>query len=155
MPPGAMHALVVAVSLVGIIATTALVLSIWQLARSNGTETARPQETVTVRATQPTDVAETPPARRPAAAPARVVLTASRGDCWLEARVGSAAGTLLFAGNLEQGRSLRLAKRRLWLAFGAGANLEVTLNGRRVESFPTGTAAVLVTAKGISGPMGI
>jgi hypothetical protein len=69
--------------------------------------------------------------------------------------VSSATGKLLFAGNLEQGKSIRFTKKRLWVAFGAGANLDVTLNGRRVESFPTGTAAVVVTAKGVSPPVGI
>jgi Domain of unknown function (DUF4115) len=146
---------------VAIIAITALVLSVWQLVRSDGAPTARGPETATARATKPAGVAKrapaagTPATRTPAPALTKLVLTAARGDCWLEARVGSGTGKLLFAGNLEQGRSLRLAKRRLWLAFGAGPNLEVTLNGRRVESFPTGTAAVIVTAKGVSAPVGI
>ena len=96
-----------------------------------------------------------PPAKRAGFTHQKLVLTAARGDCWLEARVSSATGKLLFAGTLEQGRSIRLTRSRLWVAFGAGANLEVTLNGRRVESFPTGTAAVRVTAKGVSPPMGI
>ena len=143
----------------------ALTISVWQLARSdaiqvNGgfvppstsraTTTARPPPV-----TEAGQVAETTssPARTPKAKPARLVLKAARGDCWLEVRVRSATGKLLFAGTLEQGRSLRLLKRRLWLSFGAGGNLDVTLNGARVKDFPTGTATVVITAKGVSAPI--
>ena len=153
--------LIVAVVLVGMIALTALALSVWLLLRSDGERTAGPPVTAAARTTEPAKRAEGkpasrgPPAKRASFAPLKLVLTAARGDCWLEARVSSATGTLLFAGTLEQGRSIRLTRSRLWVAFGAGANLEVTLNGRRVESFPTGTAAVRVTAKGVSPPVGI
>jgi cytoskeletal protein RodZ len=153
---------VVALVLVAIIALTALVLSVWLLVRPDEEQTADVPQTVTARVTVPAEAAErapasgTPPAKRPASPAANLLLTAARGDCWLEARVSSATGKLLFTGNLEQGRSIRLTKtRRLWVAFGAGANLDVTLNGRRVEGFPTGTAAVVVTAKGVSAPTGI
>jgi hypothetical protein len=153
--------LVVALGLVAIIAVTALVLSVWLLVRTDGEQTTGVLGTVTARVTASPETAERAPAAgkpsatRLASAPAKLHLTAARGDCWLEVRASSATGKLLFTGNLEQGRSIRLTKRRLWVAFGAGANLDVTLNGRRVESFPTGTAAVVVTAKGVGPPSGI
>jgi hypothetical protein len=153
--------LVVALALVSIIAVTALGLSVWLLVRRGGEQTAGVPETITARVTTSVKgavtgrAAGTPPANRLASASAKLLVTAARGDCWLEARVGSATGKLLFTGNLEQGRSIQLAKQRLWIAFGAGANLDVTLNGRRVESFPTGTAAVVVTAKGVNRAAGI
>jgi hypothetical protein len=153
--------LVVALVLVAIIAVTALVLSVWLLVRADEDQTLGVPKTVTARVTEPAEPAEhapasgTRPAKRATFAPTKLRLTAARGDCWLEARVSSATGKLLFSGNLEQGKSIVLTKTRLWVAFGAGANLDVTLNGRRVESFPTGTAAVVVTAKGVSPPVGI
>lgn len=152
--------LVVALVLVAIIAVTALILAVWLLIRTDGEQTAGVLGTVTTRVTASPETAERAPAAgRPSAtrlaSAANLLLTAEGGDCWLEVRVSSATGKLLFTGNLEQGRSIRLTKRRLWVAFGAGANLDVTLNGRRVESFPTGTAAVVVTAKGVSPPTGI
>lgn len=153
--------LILALVLVGIIAVTALGLSVWLLLRPDGERTTRQSGTATGRMTEPAVLAEgkspsrLPPAKRAGFTHQKLVLTAARGDCWLEARVSSATGKLLFAGTLEQGRSIRLTRSRLWVAFGAGANLEVTLNGRRVESFPTGTAAVRVTAKGVSPPVGI
>lgn len=152
--------LVVALALVAVIAVTALVLSVWLLVRPDGEQTAGAPETITARVTASVKgaatapAAATPSATRLASTPAKLLVTAARGDCWLEARVGSATGNLLFTGNLEQGRSIRLTKKRLWIAFGAGANLDVTLNGRRVEGFPTGTSAVVVTAKGVSPPAG-
>jgi hypothetical protein len=141
------------------LAMSALVISVWQLVDSDGalqTVTAAPAggvlgSTVTVTVTEQAPVAARAPVQEPKARPALLTLTAARGDCWLEVRAGSGAGKLLFAGLLNEGRSLRLVKRRLWLAFGAGGNLDVTLNGRRVESFPTGTAAVTITAQGV-GP---
>lgn len=153
--------LVVALAFVAIIALTALVLSVWLLLRSDGEQAADEPQTATARVTEPAEVAKSvpasgmPPMKRPAPAPAQLLLTAARGDCCLEARASSATGKLLFTGNLEQGRSIRLTKSRLWIAFGAGANLDVTLNGRLVQTFPTGTAAVVVTANGVSPPVGI
>lgn len=139
---------------------SALVISLWQLVDAGDgpqTVTVATAGGVLGSATTVTVTEQAPPAARlpmpePKARPARLTVTAARGDCWLEVRARSQAGTLLFAGLLGEGRSLRFVKRRLWLAFGAGANLDVTLNGRRIEGFPTGTAAVTITAQGVGPP---
>jgi hypothetical protein len=99
-------------------------------------------------------VVEDPGGAEPAAAPTesaqpQLVLKAARGDCWLEVRAGSASGKLLFFGTLTRGKSLPFRRDRLWLAFGAGANLDVLVNGQRVENFPRGTTTATVTAKGL------
>jgi hypothetical protein len=85
----------------------------------------------------------------PSEARPELVLKAARGDCWLEVRAGSASGKLLFFGTLARGKSVPFRRSRLWLAFGAGSNLDVTVNGERVENFPTGTTTATVTLKGL------
>jgi hypothetical protein len=91
--------------------------------------------------------------RRPAvdvAAAPKLVLAAARGSCWLEVRVGSKTGPALYSGVVQQGQTLRFAKQRLWIRLGAAGNLDATLNGKRLASFPNGTVEVLVTARGVA-----
>jgi hypothetical protein len=80
--------------------------------------------------------------RREARAPTRLAVAAVLGDSWVEARSGSADGALLYRGNLERGRSIRLSGRRLWLRLGAASNLELTLNGRKTGRSLFGTVDV-------------
>jgi hypothetical protein len=89
-----------------------------------------------------------PEERRATSAPL-LVLTAARGDCWVSARRGSADGALLYEGTLVSGRSLRLDGARLWLRFGAAANLDLTLNGKKIAPLPDGTVNVVATSRGI------
>lgn len=116
----------------------------------------------------PTEAAQpTAPARRPAAtatavtstalaapaaattqahaAAALVVVRAARGDCWVEAREGSARGPVLFAGLLAQGDTQRFRAALVWLRLGAGTNVDVTVGGRRA-SVPAGTGELVVRA---------
>jgi RodZ C-terminal domain len=123
---------------------------VWQL--------TRPEErtVVTVAAARrapqkPTPVEPVAAVHHPAP-PARLVLSAARGACWLEVRARAKTGRVLYAGTLAQGGAVAFTRRRLWLAFGAGGNLDATLNGRAVDRFPAGTAAVAVTARGIGRP---
>jgi hypothetical protein len=88
--------------------------------------------------------------RTPTTGPARATtalleLTAARGDCWLSVHAGSPAGKVLYEGVLTSGRSIRVQGDRLWVRLGAGANLDLTLNGRKVAALPVGTADVVVT----------
>ena len=154
--------------LVAAVALTALAISTWVLltrpaARPSGspgraagagatTVVLRPTSTAPLSASKKRPARATPPAQRGRVTAARLVLTATGGTCWLEVRAGSPRALLLYRGTLEQGRSVRFVRQRLWVGFGAGGNLEVSLNGRRVERFPTGTASVLVTAKGVGTP---
>ena len=100
------------------------------------------------------DLGNTPPPlrvahrARPEARLAKLVLTAVDGPCWLRVQLGSSAGTYLHEGTLEQGQSLRFARKRLWIRLGAPFNLEATLNGA-TASLPRDTASVVVTAAGV------
>jgi cytoskeleton protein RodZ len=146
----------VVVALAAIVAVTVLFVIAWRY----GTGQENPEElllggdapatTTGAAATTaaPTTTAESEPASKPAKA--RLVLTAARGDCWLQVKVRSATGELLYEGTLQQGQAQRFVKwKRLWVQVGAPVNLNVKLNGRRVTDFPRGPAIVVVTPEGV------
>lgn len=81
-------------------------------------------------------------AKPPATGPT-LILSATRGDCWVEARAGSATGEALYAGTLTTGRSLRFQRPRLWLRLGAASNVDIVVNGRPL-SVPPGTVELTV-----------
>lgn len=87
----------------------------------------------------------TRPQRTRAIAPAAISLTisATRGDCWVEVRAGSATGALLYAGTLASGESIRFNRKKLWLRLGAAANVDVLVNGRP-STVPSGTVELLL-----------
>ena len=69
---------------------------------------------------------------KPARPLARLVLTATNGDSWLNVRSGSAAGPQKFIGTLAQGHQLPFTYRRIWFAASKPQNLVAQLNGRVV-----------------------
>lgn len=81
---------------------------------------------------------------------ARLVLTATDGDCWMLVRAGGPQGPQLYQGTLEQGQRLPIKKKRIWLQLGRPDLLTVRLNGHEIANFPTRYGAtVLVTPTGI------
>ncbi len=90
----------------------------------------------------------TPPARphKP-----RVTLTveAVRGDSWVELRVGSSSGRILYSGILARGESMSGKGSRLWARFGSVGNLDLRLNGKPVRTAHSGTVNALVTPSGL------
>jgi helix-turn-helix protein/uncharacterized protein DUF4115 len=145
----------IVVALAGIVAVAVLVVVAF--AFGDGERRGDPASGLTTRAAE-TPSASPPPAaasaapgrnRRPLA---RLVLTAARGDCWVAVRSGAPNGELLFAGTIFQGDSERFTGRRLWLEVGAGQNLNVTVNGRRVRNFPASEPVVVVTSNGARPP---
>ena len=93
-------------------------------------------------ALRPATEAET---RKSAPPSPTLVITARRGDCWVEARAGSARGRLLYAGLLVTGRSLRFVRRKVWLRLGAASNVDLLLNGRE-SKIPAGTVELTLPA---------
>jgi cytoskeleton protein RodZ len=88
-----------------------------------------------VNATGPT--VTTKRQHRPARPLARLVLTATNGDCWLNVRANSAAGPQKYIGTLSQGHQLPFTTRpyvfrRLWFAASKPQNLVAKLNGKIV-----------------------
>jgi hypothetical protein len=134
-------------AIVGALLAAALVgVLVWRLGGGQPTERAAPGAAAPRNAhTAPVRVARR--ARREAR-PAKLVLTAAHGPCWLHVNLGSRTGKYLYEGSLEQGQSLRFAGRRLWIRLGAPQNLEASLNGVRA-SLPNDTASVVVTTAGV------
>ena len=146
----------VVVTLAGIVAVTVLVVVAWRFSSGESSpNSVLPNAGATAPASgetteDPVTTVETTPADSGTAqSSARLVLTAARGDCWVQLRAGSASGRLLFEGTVEQGQAKRFTRKKLWLEVGAASNLNVRLNGRRVQNFPQGPAIVVVTAKGV------
>ena len=94
----------------------------------------------------PQTVSRPPPAPPPKPAPApTLTISATRGDCWVEARAESSSGEVLYAGTLATGRSIRFNRERVWLRLGAASNVDVLVNGRP-STVPPGTVELLLPA---------
>lgn len=141
----------VVVALATIVAVTVLVVvGLSGLGSDSGGEPPPPATTPpTTSEPQPTTTAEQETAGVPAER-ARLVLTAARGDSYVQVRAGGVNGKLLWEGTLEQGQTQRFTKyTRLWLDLDDPQNLNAKVNNRRLKDFPTQPAVVLVTAKGV------
>jgi hypothetical protein len=107
---------------------------------------SRPTATATSAATFETPTQ--PATQTEAGQLAQLVLTATRGDCWVVVRTRSARGKVIFAGVISRGTKKRFSGPRLWLRLGAAGNLSGRLNGARL-ALPPGTPTILATATGI------
>jgi cytoskeleton protein RodZ len=141
----------VVVALAGIVAVTVLVVV--GLREAGGDpENEAPIVPTTGQTTTEESATETTQGQAPAQQSrplrrAKLVLTAIRGDCWMQVRAGGVNGKLIFEGTVEQGQTQRFVKyKRLWLELGAPGNLNAKLNGRRAQNWPTRSAVVVVTA---------
>jgi cytoskeleton protein RodZ len=108
-----------------------------------GSSTSKSTATETTKASQP--AAE----GKPKSSLARLLLTASTGDCWMVVKAGGPQGEVLYSGTLEKGQGQRFVRKRLWLQLGAPGALTVRLNGKTVRNLPDGGTFFLATAKGI------
>jgi len=91
----------------------------------------------------PQPIAQSRQARKPVQRGTTLLLTATRGDCWVEVRAGTATGATLYAGTLAAGRSLRFSRPKIWLRLGAASNVDITVNGRP-STVPPGTVELTV-----------
>jgi hypothetical protein len=131
-----------------LLAGTLVAVFAWRLIGPSGEPshvTMPPPPPVQKRAPSPP---ASPPSGRHRAEPAKLLLNAARGPCWLFAHLGSEQGKQLYMGTLEQGRSLHLAGQRLWIRFGAPQNLDASVNAKPVR-LPEDTANVVVTARAV------
>ncbi len=144
---GPLRSALAVAALVAIVAGVAA----WRLTRSPGSSSP-PQSVSTA-----TTTSSKPPAKKPhrhprvAALPSRALLVASRGNCWLEIRQGSASGPLLYEDTLPQGQSLpvSLAHGPLWIRIGDPPSLDIRLGGKLLTGLPTQTGNVLLTRRGL------
>jgi hypothetical protein len=147
----------------GLLATLALALLVLNVLAWSGhlveEEAVVPRESAPAETTPPPEPALARPAPIPKAqaisrskperraTPKRtrtsLILAATRGDCWVEVRAGSATGEALYAGTLSSGSSLRFNRPRLWLRLGAASNVDIVVNGRP-SSVPPGTVELVL-----------
>jgi hypothetical protein len=90
----------------------------------------------------PEPVARSPEQPKPPPA-TTLAITATRGDCWVEVRVGSSSGEILYAGTLASGGTIKFHREKLWLRLGAASNVDLVVNGRPSE-VPPGTVELSV-----------
>jgi Helix-turn-helix domain/RodZ C-terminal domain len=133
----------VVVALAGIVAVTVLVV-VGLAGIGTGSDdppfTGTSQQSTTNDSGVPTTGSDEKPRKR-----AKLVLTAARGDSFLQVRNYGVNGKLLWEGTLEEGQVQRFVRsRRLWLDLDEPQNLNAKLNGRRVE-LPSEPAVLLVT----------
>jgi hypothetical protein len=101
--------------------------------------TPAPATTATTTTTTPTTT--TTSATTPTLA--TVIVTATRGDCWISARLGSESGRVLEERLLAQGESVTLRGAQVWMSIGAASNVDITVNGEARE-IQSGTVAVVL-----------
>jgi cytoskeleton protein RodZ len=132
---------VVLLTLLGIASVTALVIVAWTR--------GEPQKKEPVGLG--TTPAQTPVVVRPSvtANPVRFIVTAKRGNCWLEVHSGSATGRIIFQGTLERGQRKLFSARKLWITLDRPENLGTILNGRSRVLPAGGVKTLIVTARGI------
>ena len=144
------------VLILAVLAAAVLNVLVWQGHFVDGEgSAAAPRRTASRE--QPPPAPPPPPAitrTTPVAPPPRpsistIVLTASRGDCWVLARDSSSTGAVLYEGLLQQGSSTRVKAKRLWLSLGAAANVDVVIDGKP-EELPGGTVEVVVPSQSSS-----
>jgi cytoskeleton protein RodZ len=138
----------VVVALAGIVAVTVLVV-VGLAGIGTGSDDPPLGDTTTQSGTTDSTGATTTPDDEASAEPTKLVLTAARGDCFLQVRAGGVNGRLLWEGTLEQGQVQRFLKyRRLWLDLDQPENLNAKVNGRPVD-LPSEAAVVVVKPSGV------
>jgi helix-turn-helix protein/uncharacterized protein DUF4115 len=140
---------------VGVLIAIVAAVAAWQLSGSSGTDKqgAPPVSTQTTTTTHTTP--KKPKKKHKhhvsVALPTRAVLVASRGDCWLWIRAGSASGPTLYEATLTQGKRLPVDLKNgpVWIDMGDPPSLDVRLGGRLVTGLPRQAGNVLLTRRGV------
>ena len=132
---------VVLLTLLGIASVTALVIVAW----TRGEPQKREPVGLGNSATQK-PVVSNPPVTTNAV---RLIVTAKRGNCWLEVHSGSATGRILFQGTLERGQKKLFTGRKLWITLDRPESLSTILNGHTRLLPGGGVKTLIVTSRGI------
>jgi len=132
-----------------IVVAALLALGAWQLFRSGGKGTLAPTTTAQPPASTAPHTHTSTGASVPKNTPQLLVLTATRGSCWLQVRRDSAGGPIVYQQTLQAGHTLRLGLRRpLWIRLGAPWSLDAAI-GRHALTLPTHIADVVATTAGL------
>jgi cytoskeleton protein RodZ len=134
---------VVLLTLLGIAAVTALVIVAWTR--------GEPQKVppVGLGSTVPSNAPATPVTPGVTAKSVNLVVRAKRGPCWLSVHRGTATGSILYQGTLEQGQNQVFRARRLWITLDRPENLQIILNGHTRLLPVGGVKTLIVTPRAI------
>ena len=141
---------------IGVIVAIIAAVAAWQLSGSSdgNKQGAPPVSNPTTTATTPTQPKKKHKKHKhhvAVALPTSAVLVASRGDCWLWVRSGSASGPTVYEATLAQGKTLPIDLKNgpVWIDVGDPPNLDVKLGGKLVDGLPHQTGNVLLTRSGL------
>lgn len=143
---------VILVALTAIGVMTALVIAAWKFS-SDSKEATPPLRTDIVTSVRPK--ARPKPAVKPAEK-ANLLVTAARGNCWLEVRSirtgpnGKRVEKLLYEGTLEKGQRQRFVAAKLWINASVPENLAVSLNGDSLRIGGGEPVVVEITANSVT-----
>jgi hypothetical protein len=144
------------VVVVGVIALIVAAVAAWQLAGSSGKNKQGEPPPASTQTTTTTHTTPKKPKKKhkhhvTVALPTRAVLVASRGDCWLWIRSGSASGPTVYEATLAQGKTLPvdLTNGAVWIDIGDPPSLDVRMGGNLVAGLPRQAGNVLLTRSGL------
>jgi len=132
---------VVLLTLLGIASVTALVIVAWTRGEPQKKEPVGLGNSATQK-----PVVSNPPVTTNAV---RLIVTAKRGNCWLEVHSGSATGRILFQGTLERGQKKLFTGRKLWITLDRPESLSTILNGHTRLLPGGGVKTLIITSRGI------
>ncbi|HKC76952.1 MAG TPA: RodZ domain-containing protein [Gaiellaceae bacterium] len=142
------------VVVIGVIAALVIAVAAWRLSGSSGNDKSGtpPVSTPTTTATHTTP--KKPKKHKQhvtVALPTHATLVASRGDCWLWIRSGSATGPTVYEATLTQGKTLPVDLKNgpVWIDMGDPPSLDVRLGGKLVTGLPRQAGIILLTRSGL------
>jgi cytoskeletal protein RodZ len=146
---------------IGAIVAVVAAVAAWQLSGSsdNGRNNGQnPPPTTAIGGTTTTQHHHTTPKKQhkkqhvsATTLPSSATLVASRGNCWLWVKAGSANGPTVYEATLLQGKTLPVSLKNgpVWIDVGDPPMLDVHLGSRIVSGLPTQAGSVLLTRGGI------
>jgi cytoskeleton protein RodZ len=135
-------------ALAGIAALFAFTIAAWKFGGKSNEQIPNLGTTTSQAAKKPLKPASPTKPVKTVPASFRLYVRAVHGNCWMDVRNWSQSGKPVFTGTVELGQDQRWIKRRLWINFGAPANLAIVFNGHLVHIARSGS--FLFTPHGFS-----
>jgi helix-turn-helix protein len=135
-------------ALAGIAALFAFTIAAWKFGGKSNEQIPNLGKTTSQAAKKPLKPASPTKPVKTVPASFRLYVRAVHGNCWMDVRNWSQSGKPVFTGTVELGQDQRWIKRRLWINFGAPANLAIVFNGHLVHIARSGS--FLFTPHGFS-----
>ena len=146
----------VAIGVIVAIVAAIAAFAAWQLSDSSGGKqgappTTSPDTTTSSHHTTTKKHTTTQTHHVAAVLPSHAVVAASRGNCWLWVRSGSANGATVYEATLLQGKTLPIDLKHgpVWIDIGDPRSIDVRLGGKLVHGLPTQPGMVRLTRHGL------